>query len=263
MLRPKLDHLVVLLYIHLIPLGLDTLCSALDPIPMDKPTINDLPNQVIFRRIGSVSPVLNFVHLRTTVHLDALDGIVDQLCEFPVIMDKLAHFDRRTGTHDKTPYVLKGPVPGTNRTQTRTQQLETHFGIAHGIKEQMLQSFSSWETSPEKTRFLITMNRKIQETESLCHRAQASVSLLNRLLAHNPESFLHKHQILRRFAGAAIGFVITAIGGLFMESQIQSLSSSQSNIATKQQHIIESLSDLQEVTKIIDDNTNQLFIMFS
>ena len=48
-----------------------------------------------------------------------------------------------------------------------------------------------------------------------------------------------------------------------MESQIQSLSSSQSNIAAKQQHIIESLSDQQEVTKIIDENTNQLFIMFS
>ena len=73
------------------------LSRCLELIPLDTPNIHDLPNQVIFRRIGSVSPVLNFVHLRETVHLTTLDAMVDQLCKFLEIMDKLAHFDRRTG----------------------------------------------------------------------------------------------------------------------------------------------------------------------
>ena len=48
-----------------------------------------------------------------------------------------------------------------------------------------------------------------------------------------------------------------------MESQIQSLSSSHDQVAANQQHIIESISELQKVVSITDENTNQLFIMFA
>ena len=89
------------------------------------------------------------------------------------------------------------------------------------------------------------------------------MSLLERLLAHNPDTLLTKHYIIKRFAGAAIGWVITAISGLFMESQIQSLSSSHDQVAANLKHIIESISELQRVTQILDDNTNKLFLMFS
>ena len=78
--------------------------------------MEELPNQVIFRRIGSVSPVLNYVHLRTTAHLSTLDAMAEQICEYPEIMTRIAHFDQHTGLHDTKPYVIRGPVPGSNGT---------------------------------------------------------------------------------------------------------------------------------------------------
>lgn len=74
---------------------------------------------------------------------------------------------------------------------------------------------------------------------------------VKRLLDHNPDSLITKHKIGKRFAGAALGWVITAILGLFMESQIQSLSSSYDQLAANQKHIIESISELQKATQIL------------
>ena len=151
-------------------------------------------------------------------------------------MDRIVHFDRRTGLHDKTPYVLRGPVPGSNGTQHSTQNMDSHFGIAHGIHKEMLQSFSSWTTSREKIQYLILKTREVQQVAKTCRKATATISLFRRLLDYNPDSLIIKHKVNKRFASAAIGWDITAISGLFMESQIQSLSSSNDHIPRASQN---------------------------
>lgn len=55
------------------------LLSSFQQIPQDAPTMEDLPSQAIFRRIGTVNPVLNYVLIRTTVHLSTLDAMAEQI----------------------------------------------------------------------------------------------------------------------------------------------------------------------------------------
>ena len=51
-------------------------------IPKTQPTVVPLKNSMVFNKIGELSPILQFVHLRTSVNVTELEFIASKICYY-------------------------------------------------------------------------------------------------------------------------------------------------------------------------------------
>ena len=88
--------------------------SRLTDIPLETPSISPMDTDVIFNKIGTVSPVLQYVHLRTTIPSQHLEYAVKQICTYSYLVRRLGHFeDRRGALGDDDLFVLRDRVNTT------------------------------------------------------------------------------------------------------------------------------------------------------
>ena len=66
------------------------------PIPDDVPTFTQINNAFVFSRDEDLYPIVNVVHIRTTVNLDGLRNLSAIMCAYTQDSYEMGHYDTPT-----------------------------------------------------------------------------------------------------------------------------------------------------------------------
>ena len=209
------------------------------PIPKETPTISKAGEMFLFNKIGTLSPVLQFVHIRTTVNLRELEQLAIEICSYEAIVHRLQVFWEPNNhfmefKHSKT-------------SEQTVDNLKIHPSLTKMFNTT---AFQRWKEGEHYLGWKASVQRRSMSLRNMCRQAKDKVILVKTLYSHNKLSLKHSAPRKKRSFGGAISLLFS----LFQEVQLYDLSSRVDRVQQAQKHIIVGMAKLTEAMQQIDLN---------